>query len=1000
MLQIICTALALFVSSALLYYFVIVHPRRKILAKLPGPPSTSWLIGNASDVYGINWTIETFGEPGLTWMKKYGPAYHYRFLHTERIALSDPEGLKHVLVTQAKHYPRNNLARRLLTKLFHGVGLLSAEGEEHSAMRRILNPHFSHMQLKTFVPVFTSHVQQLIKHFKGNKLVDANKPVNLYSYFTKLTLDIIGVSAFGINSAEIGAYNDAKIQISLPAVLGTILIPGWSYLPFPGNYRQRIARQTLMNIVLRVIEAKMAAPINNPPKDLLDLMLASGPNMTSQEARTHVLTFMQAGHETTSNTLCWIIIHLSKHPQLEATVRAECKEVLKRHSNEFPWDATSELQLLTAVIQETLRFFPTVTNLAAREAAKDDVIQLSNGELINVPKNTVIWMDVAAMHRNPKYWTRPDEFLPERFIDGSELNIADKELRGGKPSTFYYFPFSAGEKNCIGHRFAILEMQIILVHLLSEFQFQISAKANLNPMRQLGTITPKKLEATIHSVYSRRSRFVIFRVVYNSSIPKITLAASRTKISKLDAWQCVNWDKGNYPEPVVSWLKKYGLAYYHRSMHIHRITLADPVGLKHVLVTKSNNYPRDVIARTLFEKMFNGIGLLSAHGAQHAKMRRILNGHFSLINLKSYIPIFEKKILHVIENLKTKNVVDSMLSLDMHGIFTQLTLDIIGLSSFGYDFGAVDDKSNDDLQAYEHSRIPASFLINLGIVYIPGLSYLPLPGFAQRRMANAKLNQIVLNVIDAKLQSKHGQESKDLLDILLMSGENISPADACVHVRTFLQAGHETTSNTLCWVLATLAQNPEVAKRVQEECQNVAKKFSNTVSWETLGQLVMLTAVIQETLRLHPTVPGLAGRTAFQDDQIHLSDKSVICVPKDTTIWIDIVALHRNPKYWTKPNKFLPERFIEGTQLNQSDKSLREYKGYTFVYLPFGAGDKNCIGQKFALIEMQVILFHLLNNFTFSIAKEACLHPKRDLATMKPTCLKMLLHSIKLNPIE
>ncbi|OQR89492.1 hypothetical protein ACHHYP_06258 [Achlya hypogyna] len=490
-------ALAALVSATIVFY--VWSARWHLLKKLPGPPSTSWLLGNAHSVFNNRWALGEFPEPGLSWLKQYGPVYHYRVLHMHRVAIADPVALKHILVTKARDFPRNTVSRNFLSKLFCGVGLLSAEGDVHAAMRRTMNPHFSHMHLKTFVPIFTAHTQKLLTQLKV--LADTDTAVNLYSYFTNLTLDIIGVAAFGyefraLSGANVDAYTDAKVPATFSTLFGLTYIPGYAYLPLPGFARRRLARDNLMTTVLRVIEAKMAAPIADPPKDLIDRILAAGPSITAAEARVHVFTFMQAGHETTSNTLCWIIANLSKHPDIEAAVRAECIGVLARHPDGMSWEILGELPLLTAVIQETLRICPTVTNLAARGMVKDETIPLSDGTELEA----VIAIDTAAMHRNPAYWSRPDEFIPERFIEGSPTNVVDLELRGGKATSFHYFPFSTGEKNCIGHRFAIMELQVVLVHVLASLRFEVTAAANLHPMRQVATVTPVFLETTVHRV--------------------------------------------------------------------------------------------------------------------------------------------------------------------------------------------------------------------------------------------------------------------------------------------------------------------------------------------------------------------------------------------------------------------------------------------------------------------------------------------------------------------
>ncbi|CAK4615177.1 unnamed protein product [Aphanomyces euteiches] len=98
---------------------------------------------------------------------------------------------------------------------------------------------------------------------------------------------------------------------------------------------------------------------------------------------------------------------------------------------------------------------------------------------------------MAAMGRNPKYWTSPERFLPDRFIEGTAEWKADLALRGGKSHAFSFIPFSAGSKNCIGQRFAMAEIQLIVATLMSKYDF--TPTANMSTRHEFGSITVKPL---------------------------------------------------------------------------------------------------------------------------------------------------------------------------------------------------------------------------------------------------------------------------------------------------------------------------------------------------------------------------------------------------------------------------------------------------------------------------------------------------------------------------
>ncbi|KAF0722707.1 hypothetical protein Ae201684_018188 [Aphanomyces euteiches] len=104
------------------------------------------------------------------------------------------------------------------------------------------------------------------------------------------------------------------------------------------------------------------------------------------------------------------------------------------------------------------------------------------------------------MHRNPQYWSQPEVYLPERFIEGTDAFLADKALRNGQGNTYYYMPFSVGAKNCIGMRFAMAELQVVVATLLLQYSFRLTDQANVNPKMVGVSIKPVHLDMTVHSI--------------------------------------------------------------------------------------------------------------------------------------------------------------------------------------------------------------------------------------------------------------------------------------------------------------------------------------------------------------------------------------------------------------------------------------------------------------------------------------------------------------------
>lgn len=183
-----------------------------------------------------------------------------------------------------------------------------------------------------------------------------------------------------------------------------------------------------------------------------------------------------------------------------------------------------------------------------------------------------------------------------------------------------------------------------------------------------------------------------------------------------------------------------------------------------------------------------------------------------------------------------------------------------------------------------------------------------------------------------------------LLDILLQSSINnqpLSDADIREEVDTFMFEGDDTTSSGVSHALYAIARHPEVQQRIFEELQRVlGPDASAPVTQAQLQDLKYLDCVIKETMRLYPPVPAI-GRHAQKE--LEIGDKTI---PANTSIYLVLYYAHRDANYFPDPLSFRPERFL--------------VLHNTFAYVPFSAGPKNCIGQKFAVLEMKVLISKVL----------------------------------------
>ncbi|CAK4694849.1 unnamed protein product [Aphanomyces euteiches] len=482
--------------------FIIVQKLSKLnpLKKLPSPKPSSVIFGHVFDLYVsvIKWkTTLTYPEPFITWVKTYGGAIYIQEFINDKVLLSDPLALQHVMVTNAKNYPHEPVVENFFADITLGRGLLSTNDTAHDRFRKILNPIFTWQQVKSFVELFHTHALECCEtDLSQASAIDA--PIDLGAVLKQLVLKIIGLAAFNYDfnqyPATVEAYYDFMMELNPLLFIGTFFIPGFLHFPLPS------AKQ-LKDIFAKTIKERLTTPNNSrdgKTKDLLDLML---PHSTTEEAITHTMSFMVGGHEAPTAVMGYAFAYLSTQPESVDRIRQEYSEAIQRDPAIASGEALSALRYTLAVVNEVLRLHPPVYELADRYPREEDTkVPMSDGSFVHLPKGTKVQISVAAMHRNPKYWSNPDAFVPNRFMEDTKEWNVDLQLRGGKNHAFIFMPFGAGSKQCIGYRFALAKMQVIVATLLSKFDFKLTDQADLRPVFNFLLLQPVNLEVLVSPV--------------------------------------------------------------------------------------------------------------------------------------------------------------------------------------------------------------------------------------------------------------------------------------------------------------------------------------------------------------------------------------------------------------------------------------------------------------------------------------------------------------------
>lgn len=458
------------------------------------------------------------------------------------------------------------------------------------------------------------------------------------------------------------------------------------------------------------------------------------------------------------------------------------------------------------------------------------------------------------------------------------------------------------------------------------------------------------------------------------------------------------------------WVEQYGTTLKYKGFFFSdRLFTMDTRALNHVL-THSSDYQKPSQVRYNLSRIL-GEGVLFVEGAQHRQQRRIMNPAFGPAQIRALTDIFISKSIKLRDVWSTMTVASEHATrIDIMPWLSKMTLDVIGLAGFNYEFDALNatDKPNELNQAFTVMFSAGQQLSILPILkaWIPLLRWIPSDRDRKIDAAQKTMGRIgsqLLHDAKAAVISSHGAEKggsieksslqgRDLLSLLVRANmatdipenQRISDEDVLAQVPTFLVAGHETTSTATTWALYALCLLPDVQTKLREELLTLE---TETPSMDELIALPYLDAVVRETLRLHAPVPSTV-RIAMKDDILPVdtpfTDKygvvhDGIKISKGDPIFIPILAINRSEAIWGSDAKeFNPDRWAS---LPEVASQVPGVWGHLMTFL---GGPRACIGYRFSLVEMKALLFTLVRAFEFELAVPVSDIGKRSTIVQRP----------------
>lgn len=374
--------------------------------------------------------------------QRFNGTYAVNLGLTRMIVTQDPGFIEYVLKGNHRNYHKSKILTEQLGR-FLGKGLLSSNGEYWLRQRRLIQPGFHIDRIRALYAIMNNTVNDFLSKFPTGDNID------IYPLINRLAFDIVINTLFNVDiSEETRTGISSFISETQDFVIRDVRQPYKSWwFSLSGEVKRNLkkAEQT-RNLIRGIIQQRKES--GKKFNDLLDMLLEAryednGEPMEERQVIDEILILIIAGHETTANALSFALYLLAGHPEVLTRLR---EKTLGLQLHEYAMHKE-----LLAVINETMRLYPPAW-LSDRVSLEDDEY---NG--FSFPGGTIIALYYYGLHRDPQYWSDPEAFRPERF-----LNDDKQKLKA-------FYPFGSGPRLCIGNNFALSEMAIFLHAFIHRF---------------------------------------------------------------------------------------------------------------------------------------------------------------------------------------------------------------------------------------------------------------------------------------------------------------------------------------------------------------------------------------------------------------------------------------------------------------------------------------------------------------------------------------------------
>ncbi|XP_036143836.1 cytochrome P450 4C1 [Monomorium pharaonis] len=471
--------LLIFIVYLVYHYYVQYGPKGQLINKIPGPSGYP-IIGNLFLVIGSR---EGLVDIVMSLSDEYYPIWKIRGFFESMITIRHPDDFE-VILSSMRHIDKSRMY-----DIFHpwlGTGLLTSKGSKWQTRRKILTPTFHFNILQQFVEILIEEGEYMSRSLKNAEDIVTK---NLVPFISKHTLNAICETAMGTSLQGKSDFQQQyrKAVHEMGEIFIYRLVRQWLKDDWIFALTQKGRKQKKILKILHGFTEKIIAERKDYHKHtngqylknlgenivaddagttgykrkrvaMLDLLIQESQKglLTDMDIREEVDTFVLEGHDTTAMGITFALALLAEHKDVQDYVRKEVNAIMQENQGKLTMKSLQVLPYLERCIKEALRLYPSVyviSRLTSQEA------QLKSHLL---PPQTLVLLNIYSAHRDPNFWPNPDIFDPDRFLP--------ENIRNRHP--YSYIPFSAGPRNCIGQRFALLEMKAMIAPLIHNFYLE------------------------------------------------------------------------------------------------------------------------------------------------------------------------------------------------------------------------------------------------------------------------------------------------------------------------------------------------------------------------------------------------------------------------------------------------------------------------------------------------------------------------------------------------